>query len=142
MSCMYQVEPKTWVSVLQVANGRYSFTFIPHNCTIHDKSNQIIRICEGESNLYKLGTLISSPIDASPCIDTITHDIPNRRSHGLWHERLGHNNVQKMKLMHQRIFFNLYFKYSPKFHFVQVMYTINKQDANFQNQGVKELTFY
>jgi hypothetical protein len=66
-----------------------------------------IRICEGESNLYKLGTLISSLIDASPCIDTITHDIPNRRSCGLWHQRLGHINVQKMKLMHQQLF--LYF---------------------------------
>jgi hypothetical protein len=55
-----------------------------------------------------LGTLISSPIDASPCIDTITHDIPNRRSHGLWHKRLGHINVQKMKLMHQQKKVNLY----------------------------------
>jgi hypothetical protein len=48
-----------------------------------------------------LGTLISSPIDASPCIDTITHDIP-KRSRGLWHQRLGHINVQKMKLVHQQ----------------------------------------
>jgi hypothetical protein len=103
---LYQVEPKTCVSILQVANARYSFTFIPQNCTIHDKSNQIIRICEGESNLYKLGTLISSLIDASPCIDAITHDIPNRRSCGLWHQRLGHINVQKMKLMHANNYVN------------------------------------
>ncbi len=90
---------KNIISILQATAIGYSFTFTPHNCIIQDKSNQVITICEQESNLYKLSTLVPYSIDVYPCIDTIIQDNPNIRNHDLWHQKLGHINVQKMKLM-------------------------------------------
>ncbi len=90
---------KNLISILQVTNVGYSFTFTPHNCIVQDKSNQVITICEQENNLYKLGILVPCSIDAYPCIDTIIQYNPNIRNHDLWHRKLCHINVQKMKLM-------------------------------------------